>query len=172
MEELKRTKMAPKVSPPINQKVSNTSGKHAGKASAIINLKLEHPEMSEAKIAAVVGCDPSNVHRVIARFRTKYSSEQLADFQESKAEVYDALQLRALGSITDEDLANASVRDKAVAAGIWEDKARTIRGQATQINVSVLLDAVQAAKSLQDARSAEAMAAVRKRLALDAQVED
>ena len=36
-------------------------------------------------------------------------------------------------------------------AAILEDKARTIRGQATQINVSVLLDAVAAIREMRKA---------------------
>ena len=54
-------------------------------------------------------------------------------------------------SVTDAKLAKTAIRDLAVAAGIWEDKARTIRGQATQVNVSVLLDLVQAARDMRDA---------------------
>lgn len=153
--------MAPKVSPVIQRP---ERGRHTGKAPLIRKLKIRHPELSEAEIAKVANCDPANVHRVLSRFRTTYSQSELADFQESKAEIYDAMQLRALGSITDESLQNASVRDLAVAAGIWEDKARVIRGQATSINVSVLLDAVHAAKEIQAQRSASAMQAVRDRM--------
>lgn len=131
--------------PPV---ISKPVGRHTGKAPLIRKIALEHPEFSEGQVAKLVDCDPANVHRVLDTFRTKFSKAQLAQFQESKADIYDALQYRALASVSDEALENASVRDKAVAAGIWEDKARVIRGQATQINVNVLLDAVQAIKDM------------------------
>lgn len=139
---------------PLDQPViSKPRGKHTGAAPLIRKISLEHPEFSEGQIAGLVGCDPANVHRVLDTFRTKFSNIQLSDFQESKADIYDALQLRALMSVTDESLEKASVRDVAVAAGIWEDKARVIRGQATQINVSVLLDAVQAIRDMRKGES-------------------
>lgn len=142
--------MPPRVTAVID--APKVSGRHTGVAPRIRKMKIDYPELSEAQIAKRVGCDPANVHRVLTRFLGNNSQSELANYQESKADIYDALQLRSLASITDDDLVNASVRDRAVAAGIWEDKARVIRGQATQINVSVLLDAVAA---IRDMRKAE-----------------
>jgi hypothetical protein len=51
-------------------------------------------------------------------------------------------------SITDEDIAKAPLLPRITGAAILEDKARTIRGQATQVNVSVLLDAVAAIREI------------------------
>jgi hypothetical protein len=144
--------MPPKVRPAlIEQQISNTRGRRNGSGRRAVALKLEYPELSEGQIAKAVGCDPANVHRALNRFLGAKNSEQdLRDFQEAKADVFDALQQRALMCVTDESLAKTPVRDLAVAAGIWEDKARTIRGQATQINVSVLLDAVQAVRDMRN----------------------
>jgi hypothetical protein len=112
-------------------------------------MKQRYPELSESQIAKRVGCDPSNVHRVLKRFIGSANTEaDLRDYQESKADIYDALQLRTLGSITDADIAKAPLVARVTSAAILEDKARVIRGQATQINVSVLLDAVQAIKAM------------------------
>jgi len=55
-----------------------------------------------------------------------------------------------LMSITDEDIAKAQLLPRVTSAAILHDKARTIRGQATQVNVSVLLDLVQAARDMRD----------------------
>jgi hypothetical protein len=133
---------APQIKPRISR--ANT-----GAAAKIRREKLRYPELSEGQIAKRVGCDPANVHRVLKRFMgKKISDDDLRQFQEDKANVFDALQHRALMSVTDAKLAKTAVRDLAVAAGIWEDKARTIRGQATQINVNVLLDAVQAVRDM------------------------
>ena len=91
----------------------------------------------------------------------------LRDYQNAKADIFDALQMRALGSITDDDIAKAPLLPRVTAAAILEDKARAIRGRASQIDVSVLLDAVQAAREMQAARAAEAMEAVRRRMAAE-----
>lgn len=126
-----------------------SSKANTGAAAKIRREKLRYPELSEGQIAKRVGCDPANVHRVLKRFMGKKQTEDdLRQFQDAKANVFDALQHRALMSVTDAKLGKTSVRDLAIAAGIWEDKARTIRGQATQINVSVLLDAVQAIREM------------------------
>jgi len=50
-------------------------------------------------------------------------------------------------SITDEDIAKAPLLPRITGAAILEDKARVIRGQATQINVSVIADLVAAARA-------------------------
>lgn len=144
--------MPPQVRPPlIEQKISNTRGRKNGSGRRAVALKLKHPELSEGQIAKAVGCNPANVHRALNRFLGAANTEMdLRDFQEAKADVFDALQQRALISVTDDMLAKSSVRDLAVAAGIWEDKARVIRGQATTINVNVLLDAVAAVRDLRE----------------------
>lgn len=109
---------------------------------------MRYPELSEGQIAKRVGCDPANVHRVLKRFLGDHTADDLKDFQENKAEIFDALQMRQLMSITDEDIAKAPLLPRVTASAILEDKARTIRGQATQINVSVLLDAVAAIREM------------------------
>lgn len=138
--------MPPKVTPVID--APKVSGRHTGVAPAVRRMKMRYPEMSEGQIAKRVGCDPANVHRVLKRFLGDHSAEDLKDFQENKAEIFDALQMRQLMSITDEVIAKAQLLPLVTASAILEDKARTIRGQATQINVSVLLDAVQAIRDM------------------------
>lgn len=118
------------------------------KAARIRRMKLQYPELSQAQIAARVGCNPSNVHRVLARFLGNHSEDELREFQENKANVFDSLQLRTLMSITDDDIAKAPLLPRITGAAILEDKARVIRGQATQVNVTVLLDAVQAIREM------------------------
>jgi hypothetical protein len=143
--------MEPKVTDKQSVK-ARVSSANTGAARSIRKMKLDYPELSEGQIAKAVGCDPANVHRVLKRFLGKrQSQDDLRQFQEDKANIFDALQHRALMSVTDAKLAKTAIRDLAVAAGIWEDKARTIRGQATQVNVSVLLDLVQAARDMRDA---------------------
>jgi hypothetical protein len=65
---------------------------------------------------------------------------ELHDFQANKADIYDAVQMRALASVTQAKLQKSSAPALVTAAAILEDKARLVRGQATGINVQVLLD--------------------------------
>lgn len=123
-------------------------GKHTGKAPAIRALKRRYPDLSNPEIARQVGCDVSNVASVLQRYLGKCTEEELRKYQASKADIYDSLQMRALTSITDEKLQNSNVTQLAIAAGIWEDKARVIRGQATSINATVLWDAVEVIREL------------------------
>ena len=53
-----------------------------------------------------------------------------------------------LGSITDDVIDKAQLLPRVTSAAILEDKARLIRGQATSVNVVVLLDAVESIKQM------------------------
>jgi hypothetical protein len=142
--------MAPRVRPVITMPVGEVVGQHTGAGDRAIALKLEHPELSDSKIAARVGCHPSLVSRVLAKFLGDHTQEELKDFQDNKANLFDALQLRTLMSITDEDIAKAPLLPRITGAAILEDKGRTIRGLATQVNVSVLLDLRDAIRDMRE----------------------
>ena len=115
-------------------------------APEIRRLSLRYPEMSQSDIAKTVGCTRSNVSQVLATFLDGRSPERLQDFQQNKAELYDALQFRLLESLTPEKIEKAKVMELITGAAILEDKARLVRGQATGINVVALLDVVEAIK--------------------------
>ena len=75
------------------------------------------------------------------------SVDDLREYQENKADIFDALQKRIMSSITEADIAKAPLMARVTAGAILEDKARVIRGQATGINVTVLMDAIDAIRS-------------------------
>jgi AraC-like DNA-binding protein len=140
--------MAPKAKPlPIPVTDPHRRGAK-GIAARIRRIKVENPELGATKIAKLVGCNPSNVTRVLQKFLGNSSETDLQDYQNQKAKIFDALQKRIHESISDDDIAKAQLLPRVTAAAILEDKARTIRGQATQINVSVLLDAVQTIRAM------------------------
>jgi predicted transcriptional regulator len=122
-------------------------GQQKGLAPEIRMLSVRYPELTQGDIARKVGCTTSNVSQVLSAFLDGRNSERLQDFQNQKAEVYDALQLRLLESVTHEKIANTKVMEAVTAAAILEDKARLVRGQATGINVSVLLDVAEAIRN-------------------------
>lgn len=136
--------MATSVEPRIN--TANT-----GAGDRAIALKLEYPELTPGQIAKAVGCNPSNVHRVLARFNARL--DDLQDYKEHKGDVWDSVAMRAVMSIDDAKLHKSSASQLMMVAGIAFDKSQLVRGQATSINVNVLttlLDEARAARDRQD----------------------
>jgi len=111
----------------------------SAKAAMIRRLKTSYPELTAGSIARKVGCSPQNVNRVLKRFLA-HSEEDLREFQQNTADIYDATKQRFLESITPEKLEKLPATSAVIAAGILHDKAALMRGQATGINVQVLLD--------------------------------
>ena len=136
---------------PSNQPIP---GRKRGLAPLIRATNIRYPELSEAQIAKRVGCSPSNVHQVLSVFLHGHSEQELRDFQANKADIYDAVQMRALASVTQEKLRKSSAGSLVTVAAILEDKARLIRGQATSIHISALLDVLDAIRQLRDERDA------------------
>jgi hypothetical protein len=132
---------------PSNQPIP---GRKRGLAPLIRATKARYPELSEAQIAKRVGCSPSNVHQVLTPFLHGHSEQELRDFQANKADIYDAVQMRALASVTQEKLRKSSAGSLVTVAAILEDKARLLRGQATSIHVSALLDLVELLREKRD----------------------
>jgi AraC-like DNA-binding protein len=120
-----------------------------GKAPLIRKLKMRYPELGESAIARRVGCSAANVHHVLKRFLgDNHSEAELRRYQQEKADIFDAIQMRNLESITNKDIKKSSMLQRVTGAAILEDKARIIRGQATSIDVHVLLDAVSAVREI------------------------
>ena len=126
--------------------VARKPGARTGVAPKIRALKDRYPEMSELKIAKRVGCSPSNVHVVLSKYLSDMGEDDLRHYQDHKADVFDAIAMRSLLSITPAKLEKASAPALMMVAGTAFDKSQTVKGLATGINVSVLLDVVEAIK--------------------------
>lgn len=118
-------------------------GRKKGLAPQIRKMAIQYPELSHSEIARAVGCNPSNVTIVLKTFLGNTSEESLRDFQASKADVYDALQQRLLLSITQEKIDKTKPMEAITGAAILEDKARLVRGQATAINMTAVVDLIE-----------------------------
>jgi IS30 family transposase len=129
----------------VNPRVSSAN---TGAGDRAIALKLKYPDLSAGQIAKAVGCNPSNVHRVLERFKTRL--DDLQDYKEYKGDIWDSVAMRAVKSIDDAKLQTATAVQLATVAGIAFDKSQLVHGLATQVNVSVLLDLVQAARDMRD----------------------
>jgi hypothetical protein len=87
----------------------------------------------------------------LSKFLAEHTEDDLRAFQDNKADVYDAIQQRCLESVTSEKLRKTSAPGLVTAAAILEDKGRLLRGQATGINVQVLLDVAEMIRNERDA---------------------
>lgn len=124
-------------------------GAHTGVAPAIRKLALKHPELTQAEIARTVGCSATNVAGVLQTFLGNTSETQLREYQENQADVFESVAHRLLLSLTQDKIDKTKPMEAITGAAILIDKARLVRGQATGINVSVLLDVAEAIRSRQ-----------------------
>jgi hypothetical protein len=100
--------------------------------------------MSKAAIARRAGCHVNNVKYVLSRYLAGHSEDDLRQFREDKAEILEAVQHRLLLSVTDKKINKTSAVQAITGVAILEDKIRLARGEATGINVNVLLDVAEA----------------------------
>jgi hypothetical protein len=128
-----------------------------GERAALIKYLYDRfPNMPKVAIARRVEettgapCGQDHVAHVISRYVSSVSAEELTDFQANKAAIYDAVQHKALASITDEHLAKASALQLVTAAAILEDKSRLVRGQPTSLHVHMLVDVLDAMAARQE----------------------
>ena len=82
----------------------------------------------------------TNVCGVLKRMLAKESAADLRDFQSNKIDSWDAIGMRALGSITPEKLAKASAPALIMVAGTAEDKVARLKGLPNNIDVHYLVD--------------------------------
>lgn len=133
--------------PPLRQ-----SSARKGLAPKIRKLKLKHPELTDSDIARTVGCRPSNVSYVLKKFLGNNSEEDLRQYQENQADIFESVAHRLLTSVTQDKIDKTKPMEAITGAAILIDKARLVRGQATGINVSVLIDVAEAIRMRRDAK--------------------
>jgi hypothetical protein len=103
-------------------------------------LHDRYPELGASALARRVGVSRQAARSVLTRFLSDTTEDELRQFQESKADIYDAVQQRCLGSVTSKKLSTASVGTLVTAAAILQDKSQILRGLPTGMDVHVLLD--------------------------------
>ena len=119
---------------------------------------------SPARIGKIVKRSP---HTVARHLEQPGVAEKVENEKEELAKLYRSQARRIVESINDKDIEKASLQQKSIASGVLLDKSLLLAGDMPTVNWVVLLDAVQAAKALEDKRAAEAMAAVRRRMAAE-----
>ncbi len=129
---------------------SGPSLRHGERAALIRKMALRYPELSNTDIGKRVGCTGQNVGQVLSAFLSGKHENELVEFRENKAELFEALQYRTLASVTEADISKAPFMARITAAAIMEDKIRLMRGQPTSIHVHALVDVLDALRMRDD----------------------
>lgn len=95
-----------------------------------------NPNLTTRQIGRLT--DTSHGAVVIALQKFGITREAVEEFKSNRADIFAGLQRRVLASFTDEEIKNASVRDKTILMGTLYDKERLERGLSTQ-NTAVLM---------------------------------
>lgn len=104
------------------------------------------------RIAKVVQRSPHTVRKFL---QEPEAQRQVEDEKQKLAERYRTEARRILDSISDKDIERASLQQKSISSGVLLDKSLLLAGEATSINVTVLLDAVRAVKEHRRAQEAQ-----------------
>ena len=110
------------------------------RAAMIRYFHHKYPELSNTAIAQRVGCDSTNVDQVLRRYLGTHSVADLREYQANEPDILDAVRMRSIASITDEDIAKAPFLARVTGAAILLDKSRLLNGQPTSIHVTALVD--------------------------------
>ncbi len=124
--------------------IDQSKESHKGSAKRIRSLKARHPDMPAREIAKRAGCGQRNVYAVLQQLRRGRTPEQLKQYQDHRGDAFDSVAVDALLSITPAKLAKASAPALMMVAGTAFDKSQLAHGLATGINVTVLMDVVDA----------------------------
>jgi Helix-turn-helix domain len=118
---------------------------------------LTETERERAKVLHASGKTPSAIaksmgrsHHTLQKFLDKPEIQKQVSVQrEELAGMFDQVAHRIVGAVTPEDVTKATLQQKMVSAGIAVDKAALLRGEIpTTVNVTVLLDAVEAIREM------------------------
>lgn len=132
--------------------MSNTKG---AKPLTVAELEKAKALSALGHSYRAIGTELGRCDKTIKKALTR-SPEVIQEVREIRADLaerYQAEALRVLNSISDQDIEKASLQNKAVSSGIFLDKSLLLRGQVTQVDVHVLLDAVSAVRETRDQRA-------------------
>ena len=97
-------------------------------------LQLRNKELTDGEIAALLGCDRSNVTKRLAKYAPKL--ERIDSHKKYRADILTDLQIKVLDNFTPDKIKECTVPQSAVVYGILYDKERIERGQSTT-NLSI-----------------------------------
>lgn len=107
---------------------------------AVIDTYNKAPGLTTKEIATLNNCDRTTVSKILSQYDIEHS--KLEDFKNNRADILAGIQQRIVNAITPEEIKKAPIQVKSMMFGVFYDKERLERGQATEISVN--FDAVKA----------------------------
>lgn len=108
-------------------------------------IKLHKKGLSTSQIGKIQGCSHSNIVQVLHRYGIEQG--EIKDYKENQTDIFYGIQHRIAKSITDEEIKKAPLGVKFMGLGVAFDKTRLLEGQASAINVNVLVDVLETIRS-------------------------
>jgi len=101
----------------------------------IIELKTKHdPPLSDTQIANLLNCSKQNINQRLKDYRDDIQG--LPAFKKNRADILALTQSRIINSLTNKDIQKTPAVQRATMFGIFYDKERLERGQATEITAN------------------------------------
>lgn len=107
---------------------------------AIIDTYTQAPSLTHTQIAKLHDCDRTTVSKILSKYAIDHA--ELEEFKAHRADILAGLQRKIALAITDDEIKKAPAQVKSMMFGVFYDKERLERGQATDITVN--FDAVRA----------------------------
>lgn len=110
-------------------------GRPKGSETRILHQSIAQAKRSVAgisnnEVAKIVGCQPSTVSNVLAKYGI--NQEELTEYKTNRADIFAGLQKKIAQSLNDEpDLKKVPYRDRVIGLGVIGDKERLERGEST-----------------------------------------
>ncbi|MGC2637041.1 MAG: hypothetical protein WA294_07665 [Acidobacteriaceae bacterium] len=123
---------------------------------------LSEREQGKIELLAADGAGPHKIGEVIGRHHVTVekhlakpdAQERVEDEKAVLAGIYRRKARRIAESISDEDIAKASLQQKSISSGVLLDKSLLLTGDMPPIRVEILLNAVQAIREMRSAEDA------------------
>jgi len=96
----------------------------------IVRLKVANPDLTHAEIGKIVGRDRSVVTRCLQRYNIE--KERVSSYRKLRETILAGLQDKILSNITEENIADAGLKEKVLSASILYDKERLETNKSTQ----------------------------------------
>lgn len=116
------------------------------------DLPLTTEEIAKAKTMAAAGYSCRAIGRALSRsdhtiaklLSTPAVAEEVGAKKEQLADMFERLAIRTIEAVSEGDIKDASLQQKAVSSGIFTDKMRLLRGESSvNIDVNALLDVAE-----------------------------
>jgi len=138
--------------PDIDRKKQRKPPKHKLTPGNLIPLATANPNLTTRQLGKLLDVGHTAIVEAFKRYDIK--REHLDNFKANRADILAGIQETVAASLTEEDIKNASIRDRTMLFGVLYDKERLERGQATPAT-SIVFNLIRQANESSDTVTVE-----------------